>query len=256
VQNQRLIALREAKVVESERKLQQSAIKLSLYLRDQAGQPFVPPPAALPAAFPDPALPDAAAPQQAVYTALAERPELRELDLIRQQIEVDVAQAQNLLLPDLTATLDAAKDVGGPTPKNDKGPFQLSAGLYLDVPLERNKAQGKLREGRGKLAQLTAKRRLIENKITIEVQDALSALSTSHERFLRARENTRLAWQLVTAERQRFEAEDSDLLRVALQESAAIEASLAEIDALLEFFKAEAALRAATAQLPLAGEDR
>jgi len=83
------------------------------------------------------------------------------------------------------------------------------------------------------------------------VQDARSALATSHERYLRARENTQLAWQLVTAERERFEAEDSDLLRVAIQETAAIEAALAEIEALADYYKAEAALRAATAADPL-----
>jgi outer membrane protein TolC len=252
VQNQRLIAAREAKLVETERKLQQSAIKLSLYLRDAAGQPLIPSGAMLPATFPGATPPDIADRHLLIVESLASRPELRELDIVREQVEVDLSQAQNMLLPDLTATLDAAKDIGAPTPKGDKTPFQLQAGLYFEVPLERNKAQGKIRELSGKLAQIAAKRRLLENKITIEVQDALSALATSHTRYLRARENTELAWQLVTAERQRFESQDSDLFRVALQETAAIEASLGEIDALSEFFKAQAAYRAAIAQPPLA----
>jgi outer membrane protein TolC len=251
VQNQRLVASRQAKLVEAERKLQATAIKLSLYLRDDAGQPLVPAGKLLPTSFPDPASPAEGDETTIVDASLANRPELREIDIVRRQVEVDLAQAENLLLPDLTAALDAAQDVGAPTPKGDKTPFQLSAGLYFDVPLERNKAQGKLRESRGKLAQLAAKRRLVENKITIEVQDARSALATSHERYLRARENTQLAWQLVTAERERFEAEDSDLLRVAIQETAAIEAALAEIEALADYYKAEAALRAATAADPL-----
>ncbi len=251
VQNQRLVASREAKLIEAERKLQATAIKLSLYLRDEAGQPLVPVNDLLPVSFPDPASATEDDEAPVIATSLANRPELREIDIVRQQVEVDLAQAENLLLPDLTATLDAAQDVGAPTPKGDKTPFQLSAGLYFDVPLERNKAQGKLRESRGKLAQLAAKRRLVENKITIEVQDARSALATSRERYLRARENTQLAWQLVTAERERFEAQDSDLLRVALQEAAAIEAALAEIEALADYYKAEAALRAATAANPL-----
>ena len=102
------------------------------------------------------------------------------------------------------------KDVGEPTPSGNKTPFQLEAGLYFNVPLQRNKAQGKLREAQGKLAQIAAKRRLVENKIVIDVQDALSDLTTSYERFLRARENAQLAWELATAERERFELEDSD----------------------------------------------
>jgi outer membrane protein TolC len=205
----------------------------------------------LPAEFPPAELPELSDGAALVTTSLASRPELRELDVIRQQIEVDLRLAQNLCLPELNATLDAAQDVGAPTPKKDKSPFQLQAGLYLDVPLERNKAQGKIRESQGKLAQLAAKRRLVENKIAIEVQDAISALTLARERYLRAKENTELAGQLVTAERQRFDAQDSDLLRVAIQETAAIEAALAEIEALAEFFQAQAAFRAATAADPL-----
>jgi outer membrane protein TolC len=248
VQNQRLIAAREAKMVEAERKLQQSAIKLSLFLRDEKGQPQIPSPASLPNEFPLPTAPNSSQEDTAIAISLTNRPELRELDLIRQQAEVDLAQGQNLYLPDLTAAMDAAKDVGAPTPKGDKTPFQLQAGLYFDVPLERNKALGKIREARGKLAQIAAKRRLVENKIVIEVQDSLSALATSYTRYLRARENTQLAEQLVTAERQRFESQDSDLLRVAFQEAAAIEAALAEIDALADYFRAEAAYNASVGQ--------
>jgi outer membrane protein TolC len=251
VQNTRLIASREAKLLEAERKLQKAAIKLSLFLRDEAGQPLVPGPELLPPEFPAAQLPEPIDNPALIAASLAGRPELRELDIIRQRIEVDLQLAQNLLLPELNATLDAAQDVGGPTPKNDKTPFQLQAGLYLDVPLERNKAQGKIRESQGKLAQLAAKRRLVENKITIEVQDAISALTLARDRYLRAKENTELARQLVIAEEQRFDAQDSDLLRVAIQEASAIEAALAEIEALAEFFQAQAAFRAATAADPL-----
>lgn len=251
VQNQRLIAAREGKLVEAERKLQQSAIKLSLYLRDEFGQPLMPQSSSLPADFPAPSAPDATQTETTAAEALASRPELHELDLIRQQIEVDLAQAQNLYLPDLSATLEAAQDVGGPTPKKDKSPFQLQAGLYFEVPLQRNKADGKAREARAKIAQLAAKRRLQENKIVVEVQDAASALETSYQRYLRAKENTQFAQQLVVAERERFEAQDSDLLRVALQETAAIEAALGEVEALADFYRAEAALRAAIAADPL-----
>lgn len=43
VDNQRLIVSRQAKSIEAERKLQQSAIKLSLFFRDPQGTPLVAP---------------------------------------------------------------------------------------------------------------------------------------------------------------------------------------------------------------------
>jgi len=251
VQNQRLIAARETKMAEAKRKLQASAIKLSLYLRDATGQPLIPSDDMLPLQFPDPQPIDLAKQGDAVQLAFELRPELRELNIERKQAEVSLALGQNQLLPALNATLDASKDVGAEaSSKGDKTPFELEAGLFFDVPLQRRKAEGKIREAYGKLAQLAAKRRLAENKITVEVQDAFSALSTAYERWQRARESTALANQLEQAERERFLAQDSDLLRVALQETSAIEAALIEIEALADYFRAMAAYRASTGQDP------
>jgi len=256
VQNERLIATREAKLIEAERKLQQAAIKLSLFLRDELGQPIVPTPAQLPGGFPEPQPPDSHSLWSDIALALTERPELRELDLLREQARVDLASGRNRLWPALDAVVEASKDVGAPASKsNDKTPFELQAGVLFDMPLERRKAEGKIREAEGKLAQVAAKRRFAENKIVAEVQDALSARAANYERVDRARDSHRLAQQLEQAERDRFEAQDSDLLRVALQEAAEIEAALLVIDTLADFFKAEAAYRAALAVDPLAGLD-
>lgn len=153
---------------------------------------------------------------------------------------------ENLLLPALNAAIDASKDVGDlASLKGDKTPFELEAGLYFDLPMQRRKGRGKILEAQGKLAQIAAKQRFTENKITTQVQDALSAMLTSYERVQQTRQGVVLARRLEVAERKRFDEQDSDLLRVAIQEAAAIEAAIAEIEALSDFFKAEAALRAA-----------
>lgn len=252
VQNRRLIATRESKVIEALRKLQQSSLKLALFLRDDLGQPLAPPPAALPAGFPTP---QPASPEQLseeVALALQMRPELRELDLQREQALIDLAHGQNQLLPALNTSVDASKDIGGATSsKGDKTPFELEAGLLFDVPLQRRKAAGKVREAQGKLGQIAAKRRLTENKIELQVRDAMSALATSYDRVLRARESLILARQLERAERERFDAGESDLLRVALQEAAAIEAAVIEIEAMTDYFTARAAYQAAVGSDPL-----
>jgi len=255
VQNRRLIASREAKVIESERKLQQTSIKLAMFLRDAAGQPMVPPPALLPVEFPKPELPDDESIGDAIVAALNARPELVELDIQREQAAVDLAAGQNLRLPSINAVMDASKDVGAPTSKKgEKTPFQLEAGLLLEVPLQRRKADGKIREAQGKLAQIAAKRQLTENKIEVQVRDALSALRTSYDRVIWARESLTLARELEQAERDRFEAGESDLLRVAIQETAKIEAAMIEIESLADFYKAQAALGAALGADPLARE--
>ena len=57
IDNQRLIASREAKVIDAERKLQVAAIKLSLFMRTSDGQPLLPDVGLLPDAFPTPRRP-------------------------------------------------------------------------------------------------------------------------------------------------------------------------------------------------------
>lgn len=251
IQNERLIASREAKLIESQRKLQQSAIKLSLFLRDDKGDPLLPPPGQLPRGFPPPVKPNLERLESDIAAAYVARPELQELNLMRSQAEVDLASGQNLTLPSLNAALEASKDVGQPTSsKGDKTPFEMEAGLYFEVPVQRRKGQGKIQEAQGKIGQLTAKRRLVENKIMLEVQDAMSALTASYDRWLRAQEGVKLAKQLEAAERARFARQDNDLLRVALQETAALEAKLLEIEAIADYFKAAAAYRAALATDP------
>lgn len=246
VQNERLIASREAKLIEAQRKLQQSAIKLSLFLRDGNGDPFLPPPSQLPKNFPPPVRPSLERVESDIAAAYAVRPELQELNLIRSQVDIDLASGQNLTMPSLNATVEASKDVGQPSSsKGDKTPFEMEAGLFFEVPVQRRKGLGKIQEAQGKLGQLAAKRRFVENKIMLQVQDAMSALSASFDRWQRAQEGVQLAKQLEAAERARFARQDTDLLRVALQETAALEAQLLEIDALADYFKAAAAYRAA-----------
>ena len=251
VQNERLLASRQAKLYEAERKLQQSAIKLSLFLRDPTGRGVVPSAAALPRALVRPKDRRSQTVEEDIALAQSSRPELRELNVIQRQVELDRQLATNQTLPSLDAGFDASKDVGAQaSSKGDKTPFELEAGLYFEMPLQRRKAYGKIREADGKLAQLGAKRRLTEDKIAIEVRDAVNAIQLASDRARQTEVGVRTAKELVDAERLRLDNGDSDLLRVAIQEASAIEAELADIEALADYWKAEAALRAALGILP------
>ena len=94
INNEQLIAARETKLIESERKLQMVAIKLSLFYRTPQGDPVVPGSRQLPARFPrHDSLPDRQVAQD-VDRALATRPELVELELQFQKMTVVLQQAR------------------------------------------------------------------------------------------------------------------------------------------------------------------
>ncbi len=105
INNEQLIAARETKVIESERKLQEAAIKLSLFLRSADGNPKVPLESQLPKSFPKPQYLDRQKLAADIARAVAARPELVELRLIAEQIRVELS----------SGTEHAASKIGRPT---------------------------------------------------------------------------------------------------------------------------------------------
>jgi outer membrane protein TolC len=245
--NLRLVAIRQAKVADTRRKLEQTAAKLSVFLRDEAGQPMVATDDQLPG-FPEPTPVDADSLQFDIQQAQVRRPELRMLDLIRQQIQVDLSEASNQMQPELNAVVWGSQDVGEPTSsKRDKSPYESEASLYLDVPMQRRKARGKITELQGKMAQISAKRRITADKISVDVQTAHAALRSAWEQVLRTRESLRHAEDLAERERQNQEAGVSDLLKVTLREQYAVESAEKNVEALKLYFESQADYRAAMA---------
>ena len=251
--NRQLIAFRETKLIEAQRKLQASAIKLSLFLRDDGGSPLVPHPLQLPTTFPTHADPDPDQLDHDISAALQSRPEFFELDLPAQQISIELAQAENSLLPKLDALVETSKDVGAPaSEKEDKTPLELEAGLYGEVPLQRREAKGKIESARGKLAQIRAKREYQTNKVTAQVQDAVSGAGGLLGRIHRAQTNVELARQTLELGQISFNAGDIDLVSLNIYEQAVTDAELVWIAAQADYFVALGDYRAALGEDSLA----
>lgn len=244
VDNRRIIASREAKVIEARRKLEQTAVKLSLFFRSSDGRPLVNDAALLPGEFPE--LQEMALLQADIQQALLQRPELAELQLVRRQLSVALQQACNETRPDVDAGLKLAQDVGEPTSsKRDKSEFELEALVTLSVPLQRRKALGKVRSLRGKLAQVSAKTRFASDKIVAEVQVAFAALTAARERVQRVEESYRLALKMQQAEQELFDLGQSTLFNLNLREKQAAEAAAEKAGVMLEYYIALADYAAA-----------
>jgi outer membrane protein TolC len=245
--NLRLVAIRKAKAADTRRKMEQTAAKLSVYLRDGSGRPLVPVQTELPG-FPDPSPVDDLQLDQDIQTALSSRPELRMLDLLRQQTQIDYREATNQLQPELNAVLWGSQDIGEPTSsKRDKSPYESEASVFLDVPMQRRKARGKMTELQAKLAQLSAKRRITADKISVDVQMAHAALKSAWDQVVSSQESLKHAEDLAARERTNQEKGLSDLLKVTLREQYAVESAEKYVDALKLYFESRADYRAAMA---------
>ncbi len=246
--NRRLIVSREAKLIETWRKRQQAAIKLSLFYRNDRGEPLVPADDQL-ADFPAAQMIHEDSLTTDIEIALENRPELLALSLVSEQLQIDLAEARNDLLPDVQAVVLGSQDVGAPaSSKKDKSPYELEAGVFLDVPVQRRKAHGKMMAVDGKLGQLAAKRRMTADKIVTDVRAVHAALIAAYRQIDRAHESAELADRLAEIERRKFELGESDLLSVNLREQQAAEAQSTEVDAMFEYFTARADYRATLAR--------
>lgn len=239
VENQRLIVDRESKLIDSQLTLQEAAIAVSLYWRDGAGRPRVPSEEALPYDFPEPRDVAEILVEDDEILAVEQRPEVRTLELEMQRMRLERERAGNTLLPRLDLDLYASQDFGSAAnDPDDKGDSEITAFLTLDVPLQRRKAKGKVREIDAKISKLERTAQFAREVIVSEIQEARAVLSQDYLRIAQAAENVRLANEIAEAERFKLRAGESDLLRVNIREQQAASAASSLIKVLQEYFVA------------------
>ncbi len=244
-ENRRLLVERESIVIRSQRQVQRTAIELSLYYRDEEGQPKMPRLQEAPSVLPAPRDPSMSIAEDDLDRALQLRPEVRSLELELQQLELYLSKAENELLPKFDIGFAGSKDVGGVvTNPDDKGPFELDVFLTFDLPLQRRGARGKAREIQAKSRKLKRELQFARDRVIADVRDSESALRQTWLRVALAEENVTLAGALEQAERLAFSQGESDLLRVNLREQQTASAASTLVDVITEYFRSFANYRA------------
>lgn len=252
IDNKRNIAMREGMAVKADRMVQQATIHLSLYYRDNSGQPLLVSRNRM-RRLPEPIEPSSAIYTEALSRAIAQRPEFRELSLQREKLIVERKLAANDTLPGLDAQIAANQDLGyGSSPLSGPEGLNrqvLSATLIFQMPAQRRGARGKLQSIDAKLAQIDQQLRYTEDSVRADVQDAFSKLERAYAFHDKTVEAVELADTVANAEREQFRLGRSDILRIALREQAKFDADLMEIAARQSYWTADSDLRAADTSL-------
>jgi outer membrane protein TolC len=252
IDNQQNIALRNGLVVQADRAVQQAAIDLSLYHRDESGRPLI---ARRPRMrpLPQPVKPAVELYQQALSRALGARPEFQRLSIQREKLVVERKLAANQTLPGIDGQLLGNQDAGyGKSPLSGPEGLDrqvLQASLIFQMPAQLRDARGKLQTVDSQLMQIDRQLEWAQNQIQAEVQDAFSMLERAFEFHRQALQRLDLARLVADAEREQLRLGRSDILRVTIREQAKFEAELLEISARQEFWRAESELRAADTSL-------
>jgi len=244
--NMRAIYTRRGQIVEGQRGLQLAAIELSLFYRDDRGEPVLPAEAMLPPDFPSM---NEITPQRMmedIGLALQRRPEIQRFAAQRSQVEVDRRLAENQIQPNVDFTFAYTRLLGDRTVR--RGPDDLIASLNFDLPFQRRAAKGRNASALARIVQFDQRERFARDQVTAEVRDAYSALVAAYERARLLRQEVEVTQQLELAERQKFQLGDGTLFLVNLREQATFDTAVREVSAVNEYFRALALYEFAIAE--------
>jgi outer membrane protein, heavy metal efflux system len=241
--NERAIFQRRGQLVTADRALQQATIDLSLFYRDADGKPILASPDRLISEIPHPSPGEVS--EEGVESAILRRPDFARFKPLKAQNLLEQDLAANQSAPRIDVQLQAVQNLrDGQAARNGT---QVEAGVLLEIPLQANVANGREDSARATAQRLELQESFLRDRIAAEVQDARSALTAASQRWELTRKEAALAVELEKGERERFGHGDSHLLFVNLREQATADAEIRELDALADYRKSLASLKAALA---------
>lgn len=244
--NLRAILTRRAQVVEALRGLELASIELSLFLRDDRGDPRLARPEDLPPAFPTLREFDEKRLSDDIELALKRRPEITRFAAQREQVEVDRKLAQNQLMPNIDVAMSYTRQLGDRVVR--RGPDDLVASVIFDMPAQRRAAKGRDLSSLARIEQFDLRERFARDQVIAEVRDAYSALRAAYQRAQVLKQEVQVARELEEAERVRFQLGDGTLFLVNLREQSTFDTVIREVTAVNEYFRALALYEFAIAE--------
>jgi outer membrane protein TolC len=194
-------------------------------------------------------------PEALVQTALANRMEMISLEFELAIADLDIAQAKNNRLPRLDLTYDytaggQAGDVGGAFDDLFGRPTQdHRVGLSATVPLGNRAAEAQYRRARLDKVRTELNRQEQEQRIRMEVYDALDGLQQSWRRILAAQQGVVRALRDYQVNQSRFQVGQRDSTEVLQAAGRLANAQLRQISALASYEGWQVELARATGTL-------
>ncbi len=244
--NKRIIEQRRSQFVAARRGVEQASFDLSLFYRNDQGQPRIAAPAQLPPAFPRPTGIDEKQLERDITEALDRRPELARLETQQNQVRLDQRLAENRRLPGLDFILSYDRELG--ERRVPRGPNELRAGLSFELPLQRRTATGQAVAARTRVAQIDQRLQFQREQVSVEVRDAVSAVRAAFEGANVLEAEVLATRQVEDAERLRYDLGESTLFVLNQRELQTADAQVREVSALADYYRALALYELAVAQ--------
>ncbi|MGB5682314.1 MAG: TolC family protein, partial [Polyangiales bacterium] len=181
--NERILLERRTYVVEAERAFEKASFELSLYLRDDKGEPVVVGADRIPHDVAIQPVDDLAV-ERVIEKVVMCHPEVRQARALLDASEVDQLLARNRLAPEIDARFAYSRDLGELTGTDLD--FTLpgnvfEAGVQLSIPLLMRTDRGRATAARAVVAENLEKVRFVEDQLRARTLDAASAVEAAQE---------------------------------------------------------------------------
>jgi outer membrane protein, heavy metal efflux system len=248
VENERVILQRESLLASSVQTLEITANELSIYLPNQNGILTAPKLEQIPnSAFSNFEIIDSTNQEDAIEKAIRVRPDLKRIDIQKQQNQIDQELSKNQMNPGVDMVIIGSQDLG--TGSVTRSKFELEAGLVLNIPLRTRKEQGKFDGSVAKNLKLIEQEKFLKERIIADIKNAYTTVENTKKRAILASKEFELAKKLEEAERNRYIVGEGTLLIVNIREQTTGEAAIREVEALADHHRAIANYKASIAEV-------
>ncbi len=241
VENEQFIIQREKLLSQAEQAFEQACINLSLFYRDQNGQPLKPTFSNLP--------------QFNIVDRVSQRIQLKTIDLdiinrhpaLRQWSRLRAIQdtflllAKNDRLPIMNVRALTAKDNGQGDPL--KNPQKARIGINFRFPLNMRKARGDILRAKSEIHRIDIQQKFTYEKLYQSLLNLEVSRRQLRRQYLLSRKQLRMAQKIQQAEYKRFKAGGSSLFLVNQWEQNTVQARLSLIDSMTSFRQQQALIQ-------------
>lgn len=230
-ENRQFILQRRESVIEAERKFENAANRLSLFLRDDDGDMIDIEISMLPGDFPIGDM-DTKLLENDITRILDQNPAVQIFDLQMEMAENDIALGENNLLPALDLEMRIADDFGdgsgGFKREDPEGTIRLSA----SVPLQNRLGRGRVQSGVAKKNKAEFQKTLVLDQLEVNLKNAVNNIETAQELVDVTEDEIGVTRDMEDAERVRFENGQSDFFLINIRENNRAMARIKNIEAL------------------------
>lgn len=246
VDNERSVLQREAGLVSAERAFRKVSLELSLFYRDQAGEPIIAGSDFLPPSGMESYVASQPSSTSAALTLTAQvvdqHPDIKRFEVQTEQNDVDVRLARNSVLPKVDLDLGASKDMGEGSDKKARQEYKVA--VKMELPLFQRTPRGRLAGALATGQKLRIQQDFAKDRLRTALTDSQQSLAAARDRLGLLQKEVDLAARVEKAEQVRWTHGDSNLLMVNLREQATADARSRLVDAQLDYQRALADIQA------------